>query len=116
MAVGRLNSEKDFDLLIRAHRRLRHAGLDHLLVILGRGPLRNDLSRPAQRLGVANSVIMPGYLANPYGAMKRATVFVLSSHVEGLPSVLLEALYLGIPIVVTNCPSGPAEILDNGRV
>jgi glycosyltransferase involved in cell wall biosynthesis len=48
--------------------------------------------------------------------MKRATVFVLSSHVEGLPSVLLEALYLGIPIVVTNCPSGPAEILDNGRV
>jgi glycosyltransferase involved in cell wall biosynthesis len=115
MAVGRLNPEKGFDLLIRAHRRLRDAGVDHLLVILGKGPLREALAALAQQLNVSNSVIMPGYFANPYDAMKKAAVFALSSHVEGFPSVLMEALYLGIPIVATRCRSGPAEILDNDR-
>ncbi len=115
MAVGRLNPEKGFDLLIRAHHRLRNRGVDHLLVIMGKGPLRDDLAALARRLEVADTVVMPGYFVNPYTAMKEATVFALSSHVEGFPSVLLEALYLGVPIVATRCPSGPEEVLDNGR-
>jgi glycosyltransferase involved in cell wall biosynthesis len=115
MAVGRLNPEKGFDLLIRAHRRLRDMGVEHSLVILGEGPLRAELTELVKELRVADSVIMPGFFPNPYTALKQATLCVLSSHFEGCPSVLLEALALGVPIVATRCFSGPREILDEGK-
>jgi glycosyltransferase involved in cell wall biosynthesis len=115
MAICRLNPEKGLDVLIRAHRRLRDVGVQHSLAILGKGPLRDELAGLANQLHVADTVMMPGYFANPFSAMKKATVFVLASRVEGCPSVLLEALHLGVPIVATSCLSGPSEILDCGR-
>ncbi|MBZ4334412.1 glycosyltransferase [Corallococcus interemptor] len=115
IAVGRLEPQKSFDMLIRAHARMRAAGADTHLLILGVGSLEAELRALAAELGVASSVFMPGYADNPHALMRRATAFALSSRFEGLPMVMLEALALGCPIVSTDCPSGPAEALDGGR-
>ncbi|RKH02482.1 glycosyltransferase, partial [Corallococcus sp. CA053C] len=115
IAVGRLEAQKSFDMLIRAHARLQAAGRDTHLLILGVGSLEAELKALARELGVEASVFMPGFADNPHALMGRATAFALSSRFEGLPMVLLEALALGCPIVSTDCPSGPAEALDGGR-
>ena len=67
-----------------------------------------------KQLGLANDVAMPGFVENPYAYMSRASLYVLSSRWEGLPTVLIEALYCGLPIIATDCPSGPREILADG--
>jgi glycosyltransferase involved in cell wall biosynthesis len=77
--------------------------------------LRTDLMALATQLGIAEDVVLPGFVANPFAYMARAAVFVLSSVWEGLPSVLIEALACGCPVVSTNCLGGPAEILANGE-
>ncbi len=82
------------------------------LVILGEGPLRGELEEQARHLGVADRIWMPGFIDNPWWFIARADVFALSSHWEGHPLVLLEALACGVQIVSTDCPSGPAEILE----
>jgi glycosyltransferase involved in cell wall biosynthesis len=69
----------------------------------------------AASLGIADSVDLPGFVANPFAYMARAGVFVLSSAFEGLPGALIQAMACGCPVVSTDCPSGPAEILDGGR-
>ena len=78
----------------------------------GSSGLSSDL---AVKLGVAEDVILPGYKDNPFAYMARARVLVLSSTHEGLPGVLIQALACGCPVVSTDCPSGPKEILDGGR-
>ncbi|NIR27779.1 MAG: glycosyltransferase [Gammaproteobacteria bacterium] len=113
LGVGRLVPQKDFATLIRAFARVRSTRPARL-VILGEGPMRKRLESLAEALGVAPDVDLPGYVHNPYAWMARASVFVLSSAWEGLPGVLLEALTCGCPVVSTNCPSGPAEILAEG--
>jgi glycosyltransferase involved in cell wall biosynthesis len=115
VACGRLNFQKGFDILIRAHKLVRSAGLEHRLCILGEGPLRSELASLVAQMNVSDSVMMPGFLQNPFAAIRHASVFVLSSRFEGLPHVILEALALGTPVVATDCLSGPAEILENGR-
>ena len=115
VACGRLNHQKGFDVLIKAHKLARSAGVDHRLYILGEGPLRSELTALVAELNVTDSVIMPGFLENPFPALKHASAFVLSSRFEGLPHVILEALAVGTPIVATDCQSGPAELLENGR-
>lgn len=115
IGVGRLVPVKGLDILIRAHARLRRSGLDSNLLILGEGPLRGDLERLVDTLGVQNSVFMPGFVPNPYSLIKAADVFALSSRFEGLPLVLLEALGLGSAVVAADCPGGPSEVLDGGR-
>ncbi|MCK8503422.1 glycosyltransferase [Myxococcus fulvus] len=115
IAVGRLEPQKGFDVLIRAHALARQQGVDHHLLILGVGSLEAELKALARSLGVESSVFMPGFASNPHALMRRAAVFALSSRFEGLPMVLLEALALGCPVVSTDCPSGPAEVLENGR-
>ncbi|MCY1043754.1 glycosyltransferase [Corallococcus sp. bb12-1] len=115
IAVGRLEPQKSFDVLIRAHARMQAAGADTHLLILGVGSLEAELKALVKELGVESSVFMPGFADNPHALMARATAFALSSRFEGLPMVLLEALALGCPIVSTDCPSGPAEALDGGR-
>ncbi|WP_207477673.1 glycosyltransferase [Arenibaculum pallidiluteum] len=115
MAVGRLNPQKDFETLIRAFAALR-ARRAARLIILGEGDERAALQRLAGELGVANEVDMPGFVDNPYAHMAKASLFVLSSRFEGLPTVLVEAMACGTPVVATDCPSGPREILEDGAL
>ena len=114
LAVGRFVPQKDFALLLDAFAAVRRTRTARL-VLLGEGPLRADLERQADALGVADSVSMPGYCANPYPAMAAADVFVLSSRWEGSPGVLIEAMACGARVVATDCPSGPREVLAGGR-
>jgi len=113
LGVGRLAAHKDFPTLIRAFAVVRNRRPARL-VILGEGSLRWDLTTLAQSLGIAADIDMPGYVSNPLAWMSRASVFVLSSSCEGLPGVLIEAMAAGCRVVSTDCPSGPAEILENG--
>ena len=113
LAVGRLEEQKDHPTLIRAFARL--AGLRPCrLVILGRGSKQHELEALAKDLTVADRVSFAGWTDNPFAFMAQASLFVLSSRWEGLPTVLVEALACGCPCVSTDCPSGPAEILLNG--
>ncbi len=114
LGVGRLTMRKDFQNLIRAFAEVRRQRSVRL-VILGEGVKRGELTSLARDLGVSSDVDMPGFVENPLAWMSRASVFVLSSTCEGLPGVLIEAMAAGCPIVSTDCPSGPAEILENGR-
>lgn len=109
IAVGRLVECKRYDVLIRAY---AEGGFSLPLVILGEGPLLQELQQLASELGVADRVLFPGFLANPHAAMARATVFVLSSDIEGFPNSLIEAMGLGLPVISSNCHHGPGEILD----
>jgi len=111
---GRLERQKDFPTLLRAFARLRQTR-DCRLIILGEGRSRAELVALAAELGVATDLDMPGYQDNPYAFVARASLFVLSSAWEGSPNVLTEAMALGTPVVATDCPSGPAELLDHGR-
>jgi glycosyltransferase involved in cell wall biosynthesis len=113
LAVGRLGAQKDFPTLLRAFARVRRERPARL-VILGEGKERTKLEALARELDVANHVALPGLVLNPFPYMMRASAFVLSSAYEGLPRVLIEALACGCPVVSTDCPSGPAEILDGG--
>lgn len=115
VAVGGLRRQKGFDTLIRAFARLR-ARRPCRLLILGEGHLRDSLQRLATELGVSDDLAMPGFDPRPYPAVARAALFVLASRWEGSPNALTEALALGTPVVSTDCPSGPREILDGGRV
>jgi glycosyltransferase involved in cell wall biosynthesis len=115
MSAGRLATEKDFGLLVRAFAHVR-ATKPARLIILGEGPLRNELEKLVRELGVRDDVSMPGFVLNPYAYMSRAAVFVLSSRREGLPTVLVEALACGTSVVSTDCVTGPRVILQNGRL
>ncbi len=114
LGVGRFYPQKDFATLLKAFALVR-TSRPARLVILGEGPLRSELAALAQRLGIADSVSLPGFVENPFAYMRRASVFVLPSRYEGLPNVLIQAMACGCPVVSTNCPSGPEDILDNGR-
>jgi len=113
LAVGKLAPQKDFPTLLRAFARVRAVRVARL-VILGEGAERQRLARLARSLEIDSDVALPGFQANPYAWMARASVFVLSSAWEGFSNALAEALACGCPVVSTDCPSGPAEILDGG--
>jgi glycosyltransferase involved in cell wall biosynthesis len=115
VGAGRLVPQKDFTTLIRAFALVRRHQ-DARLMILGEGPLRDDLRSLAQTLGVAEQMSLPGFIENPLPYLRRAAVFVLSSRFEGFGLALAEALACGTPVVSTDCPHGPAEILEGGRV
>jgi glycosyltransferase involved in cell wall biosynthesis len=114
LAVGRLTVQKDFPTLIRAFAQVRQARPARLL-ILGEGQDRRGLETLVRQLGLERDVSLPGFIENPYPYMARASLFVLSSRWEGLPAVLIEALYCGAPLIATDCPSGPREILRAGQ-
>lgn len=114
LGVGRLIPPKDFVTLIRAFAQV-HARRPARLMILGEGDERARLEALVRELKIDADVSLPGFMANPYKYMKRAAVFVLSSRYEGLPTVLIEAMALNTPVVATACPSGPREILEDGR-
>ena len=113
LGVGRLVPAKDFRTLLKAFAHIR-ATRPARLVILGEGRERQTLESLAAELGITSDFSLPGFETNPYAYMAQASVFVLSSILEGLPNALIEALACGCPVVSTNCRSGPQEILDNG--
>lgn len=114
LSAGRLTLAKDFETLVKAfHVARKHCPMR--LMILGEGELRLKIEALVVRLGLTDDVALPGFIDNPLDYMKRADLFVLSSQYEGFGNVLVEAMACGVPVISTNCPSGPAEILENGR-
>ncbi|MEW8587224.1 MAG: glycosyltransferase, partial [Candidatus Thiodiazotropha sp.] len=111
LGVGELCRRKDFTTLIRAYAQLVES-YDCRLLILGEGRARDRLQQEIDRLGLGGRIGLPGFVANPYPYMKRASLFVLSSLWEGMPVVLIEAMAAATPVVATDCPSGPAELLS----
>lgn len=114
VAAGRLAEWKGFSDLINAFRILRQQREVRLL-ILGDGPLRGELQVQIDELRLTDDIQLTGYVQNPLKYFKRADVFVLSSHVEGLPNVLVEAMMCGCTPVSSDCPTGPRELLEGGR-
>lgn len=113
VAVGGLRQQKDFSTLIRAFARLRRQ-YQCRLVIIGEGRQMNRLQSLVRELGVVADVDFPGWTSNPYPWIRSATVLALSSLWEGFGNVIVEALALGTPVVATDCPYGPGEILQQG--
>jgi glycosyltransferase involved in cell wall biosynthesis len=111
LGVGRLEHRKDFSNLIRGFALLKNMRAAKLL-ILGEGEERGFLESLIQELNLTQDAQLLGFVDNPYAYMKQANVFVLSSISEGLPTVLIEAMALGTPVVATDCISGPREILE----
>ena len=115
LGVGRLTYQKRFDVLIRAFAIVRRHK-DVRLLILGEGEERLRLESLITTLRLQEDVNLPGFESNPFKYMSRARLFVLSSDWEGLPGVLIQALACGCPVISTDCPSGPREILKDGRL
>lgn len=115
LAVGRLSKQKDYATLLKAFSIVTKKRASRL-IILGDGEERTRLQDLIVQLNLEDSVDMPGFVQNPFAYMAKSTVFVLSSIYEGLPNVLIQALALGVPVISTNCDSGPREILQDGRL
>lgn len=111
---GRLHPDKNYSTLINAIKKVHQKKLVRL-IILGDGDLRNELHELINTLGLQEYVEMLGFKDNPYAYMSRSDVFVLSSNHEGFGRVLVEAMACGCPVVSTDCPSGPREILEDGK-
>ncbi|WP_158583493.1 glycosyltransferase [Salinisphaera sp. Q1T1-3] len=117
VSAGRLVAQKNYPLLLRSLAKLNARPGRQMpvkLLVLGDGPLKQDLMGLCRDLGIESEVDFLGWRANPYALMSRADVFCLSSDREGLGNVLIEALACGVAVVATDCPSGPREILADG--
>lgn len=114
VAIGRLHEQKDYLTLLQAVQRLKAKG-PISLTILGEGPLLEKLIAEAKELGLSDAIYFAGFQANPYPYLRASNALVLSSRYEGFGVVLAEAIALGIPVASTDCPHGPAEILNNGE-
>ncbi len=114
LTVGRLAHEKSQDMLVRCAAHLRAAGVEHRLVIVGRGELEAELRQLAFELGVAETVVFAGTTIEPQSLYRSADVFVLSSRIEGMPNVLMEAQLFGLAAVTTRS-GGSAEVVAAGR-
>jgi glycosyltransferase involved in cell wall biosynthesis len=114
LAVGNLSPIKDYTTMLSAFAQLRER-VNARLLILGEGNCRSSIEAQAKQLGIENSLFMPGFVKNPSPYYQRADLHVLSSTGEGFGNVIVEALAAGTPVVSTDCPSGPSEILCNGK-
>jgi len=115
LGVGRLERAKNFSSFLRAFSHLHESRPQTRAIIVGKGSKRAELEALAAELDIEDVVSFPGFVDNPYGYMGGASVLAMSSIHEGLPTVLIEALAAGCQVVSTDCPSGPAEILNNGE-
>ena len=113
ITVGRLAYQKDHATLLRAFA-IARSRIDARLVLVGQGPLHDELTALASELGISDRVIFAGWQQNPFAWMANADLFVLSSRFEGFGNVVIEAMACGLPVVSTDCPSGPSEILAGG--
>lgn len=114
ITVGQLKTVKNHTMLLKAFRKLLER-IDARLMLLGAGEEESATRMVIEQEGLADKVLMPGHTLDPLPFYQSATLFVLSSNHEGFGNVIIEAMACGLPIVSTNCPSGPAEILENGR-
>ncbi len=114
LGTGRLTQQKGFSILIKAFAILRKKEKIKL-IILGEGKERKNLENLIKKLNLENDVDMPGFVDNPYAYIAKTNVYVLSSLYEGFPNTLVEALACSTPVVSTDCPSGPSEILDSRK-
>lgn len=114
VSVGRLEPQKNVAGLLHAFVQVNDVRPDTRLIIVGKGSQRTRLVELSKSLGLDEVVDFPGYVDNPYGFMEAASLFVMSSDYEGLPTVLIEALACGCSVVSTDCPYGPREILEDG--
>lgn len=113
ISMGRLVRQKNFELLIRAFSMLQNK-IPSTLIILGDGKDLIELKNLIEKLGISNKVLFPGFQKNPFAWMGRADLFVLSSNWEGFPCSIIEAMACNTPVIATDCPSGPSEIIENG--
>jgi glycosyltransferase involved in cell wall biosynthesis len=116
LGAGRLTEQKDFPTLLRAFARVASADPSLRLLVLGEGPDRSELEALVAELGISAVVELPGAVPNPFAYMSRSSLLVLSSAWEALPTVLVEALAVGLPVVATDCVAGPREILRDGSL
>lgn len=118
IGIGRITPQKDFETLIRAFSIVKKE-IPSKLIILGKPDQSNGefekLIKIVSELNIKNDVDFPGFVDNPFSYLANSDLFVLSSKFEGLPGALIQALYCGCPVVSTDCPTGPREILENGR-
>ena len=115
IALGRLHTVKQFDLLMTAFSTLASRFPDWDLWIWGEGPERASLEARVVELGLGERIFLPGRTQTPWVEMARAHAFVLSSRLEGLPMAMMEAMALGLPCVSFDCPSGPHELTQGGQ-
>ncbi|MDR2879192.1 MAG: glycosyltransferase [Fusobacteriales bacterium] len=116
LSVSRIDrTQKDYPTLIKAYKLLKSKGIKQKLYIIGDGDFREELGRIIKNENLENDVKLLGQKKNPYVWMKNSDLFVHSSRYEGLPTVLIEAMILGKVVVSSACPTGPREILENGK-
>ena len=115
LSVGRHTKEKDYPTLIRAYAQLLEERENVRLMLLGGGELTTEYKSLIAELGIGDEVTMPGFVTQPYPYMAHSDIFALSSRVEGLSLVLIEAMACGTPVVSTDCPNGPAEVLADAE-
>lgn len=116
VAVGRLSSSKNYDLLIRSFAKIANEVYDYQLVIYGEGELRQTLELLIEQLDMRGRILLPGYEKNIYEKIYNSSLYVLSSNNEGIPNTLIEAMSLGVPSISTDCDGGGARMLINNDI
>ena len=114
MSMGRLTNQKGFDILLKAFAKVAPKYPDWQLIILGEGELRGELEQLKADLNLGEQAVLPGRVKNPFLLMERSQFFVMSSRFEGFPMAHGEAMLCGLPVIATDCPSGPRELVRDG--
>lgn len=115
VAVGRVDENKNHELLIRAFAGIAQEFPDHRLIIYGEGECREKFLQLTGELGLSDRILLPGSISNVAEAIEKAGIFVLSSNTEGVPNTLIEAMLMGLTVISTDCPcGGPADLIEDG--
>lgn len=116
VAVGRVDANKNHEMIIRAFAKIADEYPDYRLTIYGEGELRQSLMKLTEKIGLDGCISLPGSISNVQDALYKASVFVLSSYSEGMPNTLIEAMALGLPVISTDCPcGGPKDLIIHGE-